>query len=156
MAKTMFMFCRKCDKKVKFWDNRGTEKESKLGAFVCSICNNVVADRDKSKSVTSGFKQSNFVGTGVPASMYTAWVTSIVVAFINNGTIKTIPKAIEAVEKLADGIGKALNKTSTKNPAVEEELIDSDSLGSGLDAEENLSETTKELEEDFNLNDLDL
>lgn len=161
MAKTMFMFCKKCGEKRKHWDNRGTEKEKALGAFVCSVCKNPVADKNKTKQKRTYASPSV---DAVPSSMYGKWVTEVVIAFIYNGTVKNIDAAIEATRRIEkeyrcifQGATSATSNiedtTSIELPDAEDDTVNNLEVGTddGIP-----TEAIKELDDDLNIDNLDL
>ena len=155
-VKSIFIYCKKCEKKVKHWDNRGTDKEKQFGTLVCADCKNAVKDKDKATGTGSG-KKEIYTGNGVPASMYGRWVTDITVAFIAKGVVKTPEDAIAVATKIAAGYSKLLSDGKPQPVAVEEESVDT-----GLDADLDIGtgepdpEAVKELDDDFNVDNLDI
>ncbi len=114
MAKTAQIYCKKCQKKTKHWDNKGTDKEKTLGMFVCSVCKTGYTPQPKSAPApqvakTPGSVQETDSINFVKQSFYGGWAKDFVVSLIEKGAIKTTADVIKTYKLFLKEVGLALN-----------------------------------------------
>ena len=165
------IYCKKCAKKQKHWDNTGTEMEKKLGKFVCAVCKTPYTPKPRGESgevkpvekapyskpaeYQRSYAKKDY-GEGVPKSMFGAWANNLVVAFVDKGVVKTVEEAVELYGTVVDRYNSILNGVGSPTQPAELPAQQTGKLPASPEEEPETSLDELTGADDFDLSDFDL